>query len=144
MYAEEESTAARIASEGLLSRFSKVKEPDPTMRLRPVYRAASAAGLGAAAAGLTLALSAGVAVDAFVPMALSRQRRPLASAAPALGAAPCDVPADAPEAPNLAAMRRGAQPIRSAIVTDASGTMIPLGEAMGDGCSVVVFLRHLG
>jgi len=34
--------------------------------------------------------------------------------------------------------------LRSALVTDADGSIVQLGQKMGEGKSVVVFLRHLG
>jgi hypothetical protein len=37
-----------------------------------------------------------------------------------------------------------AKALRSAIVTNANGEMVSLGEQMGKGASIVVFLRHLG
>jgi hypothetical protein len=37
-----------------------------------------------------------------------------------------------------------ARDLRSISVTNANGTPVPLGDAMGSGTSVVVFLRHLG
>ena len=37
-----------------------------------------------------------------------------------------------------------AQGLRSAILTNANGELVSLGEQMGKGTSVVVFLRHLG
>jgi hypothetical protein len=37
-----------------------------------------------------------------------------------------------------------AKALRSAMVTNANGEMVSLGEQMGKGASIVVFLRHLG
>jgi hypothetical protein len=37
-----------------------------------------------------------------------------------------------------------AKALRSAILTNANGEMVSLGEQMGKGTSIVVFLRHLG
>jgi len=37
-----------------------------------------------------------------------------------------------------------AETLRSAILTDAKGGSIRLGDKMGKGTSIVVFLRHLG
>lgn len=37
-----------------------------------------------------------------------------------------------------------AQGLRSAVLTNADGDLVNLGEQMGQGKSIVVFLRHLG
>jgi hypothetical protein len=37
-----------------------------------------------------------------------------------------------------------AKALRSAVLTDADGNLVRLGEQMGTGTSIVVFLRHLG
>lgn len=37
-----------------------------------------------------------------------------------------------------------AQGLRSAVLTNADGELVNLGEQMGQGKSIVVFLRHLG
>jgi hypothetical protein len=37
-----------------------------------------------------------------------------------------------------------AKALRSAVLTDADGNLVRLGEEMGKGTSIVVFLRHLG
>jgi hypothetical protein len=37
-----------------------------------------------------------------------------------------------------------ANALRSAVLTDADGNLVRLGEQMGKGTSIVVFLRHLG
>mmetsp|Transcript_32757 Transcript_32757/g.49374 ORF Transcript_32757/g.49374 Transcript_32757/m.49374 type:complete len:107 (-) Transcript_32757:834-1154(-) len=37
-----------------------------------------------------------------------------------------------------------AQSLRSAVLTDVNGKQIKLGDKMGKGTSVVIFLRHLG
>jgi len=34
--------------------------------------------------------------------------------------------------------------LRSAVLTDADGELVRLGDRMGEGTSIVVFLRHLG
>ena len=51
--------------------------------------------------------------------------------------APCATPDIIPEAVTAAALR-------SATLTDANGQFARLGEKMGKGTSIVVFLRHLG
>jgi len=52
---------------------------------------------------------------------------------------PCDMPSntDIPESVT-------AKNIRSAVLTNVDGDRIKLGDVMGRGTSVVVFLRHLG
>jgi len=58
-------------------------------------------------------------------------------------ATPCDIPDTA--APADLTSRKGAGSIlRSAVVTNADGDLVSLGSAMGDGTSVVIFLRHMG
>jgi len=37
-----------------------------------------------------------------------------------------------------------AKTLRSAILTDADGELVRLGDRMGEGTAIVVFLRHLG
>mmetsp|Transcript_12497 Transcript_12497/g.16440 ORF Transcript_12497/g.16440 Transcript_12497/m.16440 type:complete len:104 (-) Transcript_12497:20-331(-) len=37
-----------------------------------------------------------------------------------------------------------ANALRSAVLTDADGNLVRLGDQMGKGTSIVVFLRHLG
>ena len=37
-----------------------------------------------------------------------------------------------------------AKALRSALLTDANGNLVKLGQEMGNGVSIVVFLRHLG
>ena len=39
---------------------------------------------------------------------------------------------------------QGASVFRNSMLTDADGNMVKLGDKMGSGKSVVVFLRHLG
>ena len=63
---------------------------------------------------------------------------------PALSAAPCDIPTDGPQAPDLVSQAGSADILRAAVLTDANGRSTKLVEAMGRGKSVVVFLRHLG
>jgi hypothetical protein len=54
------------------------------------------------------------------------------------GLSPCSTPDGAiPESVT-------AQSLRSAILTNANGELVTLGEQMGKGTSIVVFLRHLG
>jgi len=37
-----------------------------------------------------------------------------------------------------------AEALRSAVLTNSDGELVSLGEKMGQGTSIVVFLRHLG
>ena len=50
---------------------------------------------------------------------------------------PCATPDVIPESVTANALRSG-------ILTDANGETIKLGDKMGKGTSIVVFLRHLG
>ena len=52
-------------------------------------------------------------------------------------ASPCAMPEVIPESVT-------AQNLRSAILKNANGEFVNLGEKMGSGTSIVVFLRHLG
>lgn len=52
-------------------------------------------------------------------------------------AAPCDMPDIAPGTVS-------AKQLKTATVTNADGELVRLGDVMGNGKSVVVFLRHLG
>ena len=55
----------------------------------------------------------------------------------------CDVPEDI-SAVKLADMPRGGKILRDLELTAADGSTVKLGNKMGRGTSVVVFLRHLG
>lgn len=46
--------------------------------------------------------------------------------------------------PSLVNQKGAAELFRSAVLTDADGNKIRLGDKMGEGRSVVIFLRHLG
>jgi len=52
---------------------------------------------------------------------------------------PCDIPTDI-EPTTL----QDASALRSAVVTNIDGDFVPLSRVMGDGDSIVVFLRHMG
>jgi hypothetical protein len=54
----------------------------------------------------------------------------------------CDMPDVDPT--DLMSLKGSAQALRSAMLTNAASELIPLGESMGQGSSLVVFLRHLG
>jgi hypothetical protein len=54
----------------------------------------------------------------------------------------CDMPDVDPT--DLMSQKGSAQVLRKAMLTNAAGELIPLGESMGQGSSLVVFLRHLG
>jgi len=62
---------------------------------------------------------------------------------PMTSEAPCDVPADAIN-PDLVSQKGSGKLLRSAMLTDADGETIRLGDKMGKGTSVVVYLRHMG
>jgi len=55
----------------------------------------------------------------------------------------CDIPTDV-EVPDLLSEKGSANKLRSAVLTNAAGDFVRLDDQMGDGTSVVVFLRHLG
>ena len=57
---------------------------------------------------------------------------------------PCAIPEGVDAAPDLTSQPGSAQLLRSNVVTNAEGDFVQLGEAMGTGTSVVVFLRHMG
>jgi hypothetical protein len=57
--------------------------------------------------------------------------------------APCDIPTDVVN-PDLVSQKGSGKLLRSAMLTDADGELISLGSKMGQGTSVVVFLRHMG
>ena len=57
---------------------------------------------------------------------------------------PCAMPEGVEAAPDLTSQPGSAQLLRSNVVTNAEGDFVQLGEAMGTGTSVVVFLRHMG
>ena len=65
---------------------------------------------------------------------------------------PCDTPSEEDVqagAVDLVSQKGSAQLLRSAMLTNADGEKVQLGDSMGtsddaDGTSIVVFLRHLG
>jgi len=57
---------------------------------------------------------------------------------------PCDIPEGIDEVANLVNQKGSGGILRSQIVTNADGDYIPLASAMGEGKSIVVFLRHMG
>jgi hypothetical protein len=61
----------------------------------------------------------------------------LQSSTAAEEAPPCATPDVIPESVT-------AKVLRSATLTDANGELVRLGDKMGKGTSIVVFLRHLG
>ena len=61
----------------------------------------------------------------------------LSSATESDASSPCAMPEVIPESVT-------ARDIRSAILTNADGELVNLGEKMGNGKSIVIFLRHLG
>ena len=57
--------------------------------------------------------------------------------------APCDIPEDVvPE--DLVKQKGSASILRSLVLTNVDGDSISLGNLMGKGKSVVIFLRHMG
>ena len=59
-------------------------------------------------------------------------------------ASPDDSDAAFATKPSLVNQKGSAELFRSAILTDVDGNMVRLGDKMGEGRSVVIFLRHLG
>lgn len=55
----------------------------------------------------------------------------------------CDIPTDV-TTQSLVSEKGSAKVLRSAVLTNADGDSIRLGDQMGNGVSVVIFLRHLG
>ena len=59
----------------------------------------------------------------------------------------CDLPdfdTDLSEPVAASVTDRGASVFRNSMLTDADGNKVKLGDKMGSGKSVVIFLRHLG
>jgi hypothetical protein len=56
---------------------------------------------------------------------------------------PCDIPDDIVN-PDLVSQKGSGKLMRDAMLTDVNGDTIKLGDKMGQGTSVVVFLRHMG
>lgn len=56
---------------------------------------------------------------------------------------PCNIPTDV-ETFDLVAMKGAGKLLRATTVTNVAGSKVPLGDVMGKGTSVVIFLRHLG
>lgn len=52
---------------------------------------------------------------------------------------PCDIPTDI-----QSSTLQNSMPLRNAIVTSIDDQLVPLSKPMGEGTSVVVFLRHMG
>jgi hypothetical protein len=119
------------------------------MRLRSVAALAAVGALGT--------------VQAFAPSRRSGSgsggvlldHQPSATAAPktatlrrgtaeaAAKTAPRDIPADVPPT-DLKSHRGSGRLLRDAVLTNARGEAVRLGDSMGNGRSVVVFLRHMG
>lgn len=56
----------------------------------------------------------------------------------------CASPEEDTSVPSMVATKGSGNAFRSAILTDADGNMVRLGDKMGPNKSVVIFLRHLG
>lgn len=56
---------------------------------------------------------------------------------------PCDIPEDIVN-PDLVSQKGSGNLMRDVMLTDADGKVVRLGDKMGGGTSVVIFLRHLG
>ena len=61
-------------------------------------------------------------------------------------ATPCEVPegVNMDEVASMVGKRGAGGILRSQIVTNSEGDFIPLASAMGEGTSIVIFLRHMG
>jgi hypothetical protein len=58
-----------------------------------------------------------------------------------------DTPCDIPEGiinPDLVSQKGSGNLFRNVMLTDVDGKVIRLGDKMGGGTSIVIFLRHLG
>ena len=106
-----------------------------------IMRVAKAAGalFGAAVAAALWAPTVG----AFAPVAREQRFGVLSTSAlhqsSTETAKPCDMP-DVTDIPQGVT----AKALRSAVLTDINGQKIQLGDKMGSGTSIVIFLRHLG
>lgn len=56
---------------------------------------------------------------------------------------PCDIPESIIN-PDLVSQKGSGNLFRNVMLTDADGKVVRLGDKMGGGTSVVIFLRHLG
>ena len=56
---------------------------------------------------------------------------------------PCDIPTDVIN-PDLVSKKGSGKILRSAMLTDVNGEIVRLGDKMGTGTSIVIFLRHMG
>jgi hypothetical protein len=95
----------------------------------------------AAAAATCATASAFVAPSSNANAGPTRSIGPLHTGQPS---APCDAPEGVEAAPDLTSQPGSARLLRSNVVTNAEGDLVQLGESMGTGTSVVVFLRHMG
>lgn len=68
---------------------------------------------------------------------------PLSSLSMASQETPCDVPTDVVN-PDLASQKGSGNVLRSATLTDVNDNQVLLGDKMGSGTSLVIFLRHMG
>jgi hypothetical protein len=57
---------------------------------------------------------------------------------------PCDMPEGFDDVPSLVSQKGSGKILRSQTVTNSEGELISLGDAMGKGKSIVIFLRHMG
>jgi hypothetical protein len=57
--------------------------------------------------------------------------------------APCDIPEGIIN-PDLVSQKGSGNLLRDVMLTDVDGKIVRLGDKMGGGTSVVIFLRHLG
>jgi hypothetical protein len=56
---------------------------------------------------------------------------------------PCDIPKNIKNS-DLVSQKGSGNLLRNLVLTDVNGEVIRLGDKMGGGTSVVIFLRHLG
>lgn len=95
--------------------------------------------------GAALATTSWISVESFRPMGSVNARAVNGVSATSLkqsstaASTPCDMPdvTDIPEGVT-------ANVLRSAVLTDVNGNSVKLGDKMGSGTSIVIFLRHLG
>lgn len=92
---------------------------------------------------LILTAAACSAVSGFSPSLGARLGESSAVSSLYMTEAPCDVPSDVIN-PDLVSQKGSGKLLRSAMLTNADGEVIRLGDKMGNGTSVVVYLRHMG
>jgi len=97
-----------------------------------------------AAAFTASALTLGLQTSAFTINSANTRHSRTPLLAVKAEATPCDIPTDIQPTTALTAQPNAGKILRSAVVTDINGDFLPLDRPMGQGTSVVIFLRHMG